>query len=185
MKVTKGKLPGVKHIQPDVYGDERGFFMETFNRRRYAEIGIDVEMQQANVSKSVYGVLRGLHYQWPNPQGKLVYVLSGTVFDVAVDIRPGSPTFGHWEHAVLSADKHNQFYVPPGFAHGFCVTSESALFAYACTTLYDAQADAGIAWDDPQIGIQWPVDQPQLSPKDLKAPRLGDVAPSRLPGRVE
>lgn len=181
MNVIEGRLPGVKLIEPDVFGDQRGFFMETWNLERYRGIGIDAAMQQANVSRSARGVLRGLHFQSPNPQGKLVYVMEGEVFDVAVDIRRGSPTFGQWEGHTLSAQNKRQLYVPAGFAHGFCVTSEHALFCYFCTTIYDAQADAGVAWNDPDIGIQWPLDAPSLSGKDQVAPKLCDFPVERLP----
>lgn len=181
MKVTDGRLPGVKLIEPDVYGDQRGFFMETWNLDRYRDIGITSTMTQANASRSARGVLRGLHFQTPNPQGKLVYVMEGEVFDVAVDIRRGSPTFGQWEGVTLSAENKRQFYVPAGYAHGFCVTSEHALFCYLCTTIYDAEADAGVAWNDPDIGIDWPIASPSLSGKDQNAPTLRDFPVERLP----
>ena len=136
---------------------------------------------QANVSRSARGVLRGLHYQWPNPQGKLVSVVEGEVFDVAVDIRRGSPTFGQWAGVMLTAENHRHFWVPEGFAHGFVVLSEFATFAYQCTALYDAKADAGVRWDDAAIAIDWPVSAPLLSGKDEKAPLLADIAAERLP----
>ncbi len=136
---------------------------------------------QDNLSFSRRGTLRGLHYQNPHPQGKLVYVLQGEVFDAAVDIRVGSPTFGQWLGTILSADNKRQLYVPPGFAHGFCVTSETALFAYKCTDFYDAGAEGTILWNDPAIGITWPATEPVLSDKDRLAPRLGDVPRERLP----
>lgn len=181
MKVIETGLPGCLVIEPKVFGDPRGFFMEAWNRERYAGHGIGPDFVQSNLSRSARGVLRGLHYQWPNPQGKLVSVLDGEVFDVAVDIRRGSPTFGQWAGVVLSADNQRQFWVPPGFAHGFVALSESALFAYLCTTAYDAQADAGVRWDDADIGIDWPVARPTLSAKDASAPLLREVAPDRLP----
>ena len=181
MQVTELSLPGVLLIEPQVYGDQRGFFLETWNRKRYAQAGIDVDFVQSNVSRSAGGVLRGLHFQNPNPQGKLVYVLDGEAWDVAVDIRRDSPTFGRWVGATLSADNHRQLYVPPGYAHGFCVTSDSALFCYLCTTVYDAAADAVVRWNDPAIGIEWPLEAPTLSAKDAAAPLLQELDPDRLP----
>lgn len=181
MKVIATEIPQAMLFEPEVFGDPRGFFMETWNRARYRAAGLNVEFAQSNVSRSEYGVLRGLHYQFPNPQGKLVFVLEGEVFDVAVDIRVGSPTFGHWTGHFLSADNHRQLYVPEGFAHGFCVTSESALFCYLCTREYQREADSGIRWDDPAIGIGWPLDDPQLSDKDCQAPVLNAVSAQRLP----
>ena len=181
MNIIETSLPGCLVIEPKVFGDARGFFMENWNRERYAASGIGQDFVQSNLSRSAHGVLRGLHYQWPNPQGKLVSVLEGEVYDVAVDIRHGSPTFGQWTGVVLSAENKRQFWVPEGFAHGFVVTSEVALFTYLCTAPYDASADAGIAWDDPNIGIDWPVGDPSLSAKDTTAPRLRDVTPDRLP----
>ncbi|HET7663488.1 MAG TPA: dTDP-4-dehydrorhamnose 3,5-epimerase [Rhodanobacteraceae bacterium] len=181
MKRIDTDLPGVCVLEPRVFGDERGFFYESYNAARFAELGIDANFVQSNVSRSMQGVLRGLHYQWPNPQGKLVSVLDGEVYDVAVDIRHGSPTFGRWSAAVLSADNKRHFWVPEGFAHGFCVLSESATFTYQCTALYDPSADAGIRWNDGDIGVDWPISQPQLSAKDEKAPFLADIAPERLP----
>jgi dTDP-4-dehydrorhamnose 3,5-epimerase len=174
-------LPGVVLLKPAVFGDERGWFKEAWHQARYAELGLPAEFRQDNVSHSRHGVLRGLHYQHPNGQGKLVSVLQGSVYDVAVDIRPDSPAFGRWVGHRLDAETHEQMYIPPGFAHGFVVLSESALFAYKCTAVYDAAADAGIRWDDPEIGIRWPVERPSLSAKDLAAPRLRDVPPDRLP----
>jgi dTDP-4-dehydrorhamnose 3,5-epimerase len=181
MTITPTSLPGVLLIEPRVLGDARGFFMETYHARRYAEAGLDVRFVQDNLSFSRRGTLRGLHYQQPHAQGKLVYVLQGEVFDVAVDIRSGSPTFGRWLGTTLSADNRRQLYVPPGFAHGFCVTSETALFAYKCTDFYDAAAEGSILWNDPAIGITWPVGDPLLSDKDRRAPRLVDVPRERLP----
>ncbi len=181
MKRIDTDLPGVYVLEPRVFGDERGFFYESYNAARFAELGIDATFVQSNVSRSARGVLRGLHYQWPNPQGKLVSVLEGEVYDVAVDIRHGSPTFGRWAAAVLSADNKRHFWVPEGFAHGFCVLSEAATFTYQCTALYDPAADAGIRWNDGDIGVDWPVSQPRLSAKDEKAPFLADIAPEHLP----
>lgn len=181
MKIIETSLPGCLVIEPKVFGDTRGFFMENWNHERYAGHGIGPDFVQSNLSRSTKGVLRGLHYQWPNPQGKLVSVLEGEVYDVAVDIQLGSPTFGQWTAVILSAENKRQFWIPEGFAHGFVVTSESALFTYLCTAPYDASADAGIAWDDFDIGIDWPVAVPSLSNKDANAPRLKDVVPARLP----
>lgn len=168
-------------IEPDVFGDRRGFFMESWNAKRYREAGLDVDFVQDNLSYSHYGVLRGLHYQQPHAQGKLVYVLQGRVFDVAVDIRVGSPSFGQWYGVELSAENKRQFYIPKGFAHGFCVISETALFAYKCTDFYSPQTEGGIAWDDPDLGIEWPLKEPMLSDKDKKYPMLKNIEPKTLP----
>ena len=181
MKVAETDLPGCVVIEPAVFGDDRGFFFETWNADRYGEHGLPTKFVQSNVSSSARGVLRGLHYQWPNPQGKLVSVLEGEVYDVAVDIRRGSPHFGRWTAVVLSAENKRQFWIPEGFAHGFAVLSERALFSYLCTAQYDKAADAGVRWNDAAIGIDWPVSEPLLSDKDAKAPFLGDVAADRLP----
>ena len=181
MQVKELSIPGLLLFEPQVFGDARGYFMETWNARRYRDAGLDVEFVQTNVSRSARGVLRGLHFQNPNPQGKLVYVLEGEVFDVAVDIRRGSPHFGRWDGATLTAYNHHQLYVPAGFAHGFCVLSEYALFGYHCTTVYDGPSDLAVRWDDPAIGIEWPLGEPKLSPKDAKAPLLADLDPDRLP----
>lgn len=181
MKVEHTALPGVLILEPRVFGDARGFFMETWNRRRYTEAGLPGEFVQDNVSYSRHGVLRGLHYQHPHAQGKLVHVLEGEVFDVAVDVRVGSPTFGRWTGAVLSAQNRRQLWIPPGFAHGFCVTGETALFCYKCTELYAPEHEGSILWNDPAIGIAWPLEHPTLSAKDAAAPPLAAVSPARLP----
>ena len=181
MNVVETELPGVVIIEPKVFGDHRGFFMESYSYQRYAEAGITERFVQDNVSFSARGVLRGLHFQNPNPQGKLVHVLQGEVFDVAVDIRVGSPTFGKWTGVTLSADNKRQFYVPPDFAHGFVVTSDTALFAYKCTDYYSPSTDGSVRWDDPGIGIDWPVDTPQLSEKDAAAPLLSEMPEGKLP----
>ncbi|KRG68047.1 dTDP-4-dehydrorhamnose 3,5-epimerase [Pseudoxanthomonas dokdonensis] len=181
MKVMETGLTGCLVIEPAVFGDERGFFMETWNAARYGEQGLPTSFVQSNVSSSAKGVLRGLHYQWPNPQGKLVSVLEGEVYDVAVDIRRGSPHFGQWAAVVLSADNKRQFWIPEGFAHGFAVLSERAVFSYLCTAQYDKDADANVRWDDPAIAIDWPVSAPSLSAKDAAAPLLQDVPAARLP----
>lgn len=175
MQAEDTHLKGVRLLTPKVFGDDRGFFMETFNRRKAQEVGIPADFVQDNHSYSQRGVLRGLHYQYPTWQGKLVRVVLGEIFDVAVDIRPDSPTYGQWYGATLSDTNKQQLYVPEGFAHGFCVTSEDAHVLYKCTTLYKPEEDAGILWNDPDIGIDWPVDTPILSAKDEKAPRLKDV----------
>ena len=181
MKVIETRLSGAVVIEPQVFGDARGFFYESYNEAKYREAGIDCRFVQSNVSRSARGVLRGLHYQWPNPQGKLVSVLEGEVYDVAVDIRRGSPTFGHWAGVMLTAENHRHFWIPEGFAHGFCVVSEHATFVYQCTALYDAKVDAGIRWNDPALGIDWPISEPLLSDKDSKTPLLADVSADRLP----
>jgi dTDP-4-dehydrorhamnose 3,5-epimerase len=181
MKTIETALPGALILEPQVFGDARGFFYESYNEAKYREAGVDRRFVQSNVSRSACGVLRGLHYQWPNPQGKLVSVLEGEVYDVAVDIRRGSPTFGRSVGVMLTADNHRHFWIPEGFAHGFCVLSEFATFTYQCTALYDARADAGIRWNDAALGIDWPLSEPLLSDKDSKTPLLQDVAPERLP----
>lgn len=179
MNVIPTAIPEVKIIEPKVFGDARGFFLETYQAERYAEHGIPPSFVQDNLSRSVKGTLRGLHFQEPRPQGKLVSVLRGAVVDVAVDIRRGSPTFGKAVAVELSEENRRQLWVPPGFAHGFCVTSESADFAYKCTDYYQPKFDAGIAWNDPDLGIDWPVQTPIISEKDSKLPRLKDAP--RLP----
>ena len=181
MKIIETGLPGCVVIEPAVFGDARGFFYESWNRQRFAEAGLHFEVVQSNVSMSQRGVLRGLHYQWPQPQGKLVSVLEGEVYDVAVDIRRGSPTFGRSAAAMLTADNKRHFWVPEGFAHGFCVVSERAVFTYLCTAHYAREADAAIRWNDASLAIDWPVSDPLLSDKDAAAPFLAEVAPERLP----
>ena len=182
MKVLDTTLPDVKLIEPDVFGDARGFFYEGWNRARYAELGLDFNVVQTNMSRSARGVLRGLHYQWPhNAQGKLVSVLEGEVYDVAVDIRRGSPTFGRHAAAILSADNKRHFWIPEGFAHGFLVLSETALFTYLCTAPYDRASDNSLRWDDPALAIDWPLAEVSLSAKDAAAPLLAEIAPERLP----
>ena len=181
MNVVETGLPGVLVFEPKVFGDERGFFMETWHADRYEEAGLPARFVQDNLSFSQCGVLRGLHFQNPDQQGKLVYVLQGEVYDVAVDIRVGSPTFGEWEAVVLSSENKRQFYVPEGFAHGFLVTSDAALFAYKCTARYNAKAEASVLWNDPEISIEWPVETPLLSEKDRVAPTLGEISSECLP----
>ena len=182
MKVTETKLAGVVIVEPKVFGDERGFFMETWNRARYEEAGLPARFVQDNLSFSTKGVLRGLHFQNPDQQGKLVQVLQGEVFDVAVDIRVGSPTYGEWEGVILSSENKRQFYVPEGFAHGFLVTGESALFSYKCTAKYNPEAEGFVLWNDPEIGIKWPVEgTPTLSEKDRVARPLREIPVEELP----
>jgi dTDP-4-dehydrorhamnose 3,5-epimerase len=175
VKISETELPGVLLLEPKRFGDDRGFFMELFHAKRYTEAGIPGPFVQDNFSRSAKGILRGLHFQQPHAQGKLVQVFAGTVYDVAVDIRRGSPTFGKWVGVELSADNRRQLWVPAGFAHGFCVLSESADFHYKCTELYSPASEHGIAWNDPDLGIPWPVKSPLLSPKDSAAPRLKDA----------
>ena len=181
MKIIETSLPGCLVIEPAVFGDERGVFFETWNADRFGEHGLPMKFVQSNVSTSVKGVLRGLHYQWPRSQGKLVSVLEGEVYDVAVDIRRGSPNFGRWEAVILSADNRRQLWIPEGFAHGFAVLSEHAVFNYLCTDVYVKEADAGVRWNDGDIGVDWPVAAPLLSAKDEKAPFLADISGDRLP----
>ncbi len=178
MKVIDTHIPDVKVIEPSVFGDERGFFMETWNQNKFEELvtGKPTKFVQDNHSKSKNGILRGLHYQTENTQGKLVRVVSGEVFDVAVDIRKGSPTFGHWVGEYLSADNKRQLWVPEGFAHGFYVTSEEAEFVYKCTDYYNPNAELSIAWDDKSINIEWPLTgKPVLSKKDSIGLNINDI----------
>ena len=181
LRVSPTAIPEVLAIDPVVFGDPRGYFLEVWQQERYASVGLPREFVQDNVSRSAGGILRGLHLQHPFGQGKLVHVLEGEIFDVAVDVRIGSPTFGRWVGEVLSGDNHRQLYVPPGFAHGFCVTSPHALVSYKVTELYHPETELTIAWNDPALGIQWPVSTPSLSAKDASAPRLHDLPASRLP----
>jgi dTDP-4-dehydrorhamnose 3,5-epimerase len=175
MKVEPTSLPGVLVLQPKVYGDERGFFLETFHADRYAEHGIRAIFVQDNWSRSVRHTLRGLHFQEPRAQGKLVQVVQGAVFDVAVDIRRGSPTFGKWTGMELSEANKRQLWIPPGYAHGFCVLSESADFFYKCTDLYAPELERGIRWDDPALAIDWPTRSPLVSKRDAAAPVLANA----------
>lgn len=181
MKSTPTPLAGVMLIEPRVFGDERGEFYEAWQRERYREAGIKAEFVQSNVSRSTRGVVRGLHYQWPRPQGKLVSVVQGAVFDVAVDIRPQSPAFRHWFGAELNADNHHQLYIPPGYAHGFQALSDDVIFTYLCTDIYYPAGDRVLAWNDDTIAVEWPLAVTSLSPKDAAAPRLSDVSPEHLP----
>ncbi len=181
MEVVAAKIPGLLVIDPVVHGDARGFFLETYSRDRYAAAGVDVEFVQDNISSSRHRTLRGLHLQHPRGQGKLCSVIEGEVFDVAVDVRVGSPTFGQWVGVTLSSDNKRQLYIPPGFAHGFCVTSDRALFSYKCTDYYSGENELGIAWDDDDMEIEWPLDAPLLSDKDRANPKLRDIPRDRLP----
>lgn len=176
MQVRETALPGVLLVEPRVHRDHRGFFLETYHRDRYAGHGIDGTFVQDNHSRSVGPILRGLHAQGQRPQGKLVRAVEGTIFDVAVDIRVGSPTFGRWVGYELSEESFHQLWVPPGFAHGFCVVSESVQVEYKCTDLYDPDDELTVLWNDPEIGVEWPVGEPILSPKDQAASTLAELA---------
>ncbi len=181
MRVIETEIPGVLIIEPKVFGDDRGFFLETWQKERYGGHGVSEGLVQDNISYSQQGVLRGLHVQNPNPQGKLVQVIKGEVFDVVVDIRDGSPWFGKWVGVTLSAENKRQFWVPEGFAHGFLVTGADALFTYKCSDYYAPENELSIRWDDPAIGIEWPLDgPPALSAKDTSAMLLKDVPMDRL-----
>ncbi|EOZ8460466.1 dTDP-4-dehydrorhamnose 3,5-epimerase [Enterobacter asburiae] len=175
MNIIKTKLDGLLIIEPKVFGNERGFFYETYHEQRYKNAGIKESFVQDNRSRSTGNVLRGLHFQKRKPQGKLVTVTAGTVFDVAVDLREDSPTFGQYESIILSGDNRLQFYIPPGFAHGFCVLSDIADFQYKCTDFYDPTDEGGIIWNDNSININWPISEPNLSLKDKELPSLEDV----------
>jgi dTDP-4-dehydrorhamnose 3,5-epimerase len=181
MRVIETELPGVLVVEPKVFGDARGWFTETYSVERYRAAGIALPFVQDNLSRSSRGILRGLHLQNPHAQGKLVWVPDGSVFDVALDVRVGSPTFGRWFGTELSSDNHRQLWIPPGFAHGFMVTSESCLFAYKCTDLYVPEAEIGVAWDDPAVGIRWPLADAMLSPKDRSNLPLAEIDPAKLP----
>lgn len=181
MKVESTSLPGVLMIEPERYGDGRGFFLEAWHLRRYAEAGIDAAFVQDNVSYSERNVLRGLHLQNPNAQGKLIWVLQGEVFDAVVDLRRGSPSFGRWTGVVLSSQNQRQLWVPEGYGHGFCVLSEAALFAYKCTDFYVPESELTVRWNDPDIGIEWPLPDPVLSERDGNAELLATLDPALLP----
>ncbi|SMF67513.1 dTDP-4-dehydrorhamnose 3,5-epimerase [Pseudobacteriovorax antillogorgiicola] len=181
MDVENTSIPDVKLVKPKIFGDHRGYFLETFHRDRYFDAGIQAEFVQDNLSKSNYGVLRGLHLQHPRSQGKLVSVIRGEVFDVAVDIRIGSPTFGKWVGVYLNETNKHQLWVPRGFAHGFVVTSDEAVFSYKCDEFYAPEHELSIKWDDPEIGIQWPVSEPKLSNKDQDGTPLKELNDNDLP----
>lgn len=174
----KTKLEGVYIIEPKVFGDNRGYFMEIYNKKQFEEAGLNMTFVQDNESKSTKGVLRGLHFQKKHTQGKLVRATKGKVFDVAVDLRYGSPTYGQWEGVILSEENKRQFYIPEGFAHGFLVLSDEAIFNYKCTDFYAPEYDGGVMWNDPDINIKWPLDEIEnliLSDKDQKHPNLKDL----------
>ena len=177
MNVIETALPGVLIIEPKAFGDHRGFFLETFQVERYREAGITLPFVQDNHSRSQRGVLRGLHFQRTRPQGKLVSVSRGAVYDVAVDIDPASATYGQFVGVELNDDNHRQLWIPPGYAHGFCVLSEVADFQYKCTDFYFPADEGGLLWNDPDVGIPWPITEPQLSAKDANNPRLRDLKP--------
>lgn len=181
MDVQTTPISGVLLLTPRVYRDHRGYFLETWSRERYQRAGMPAEFVQDNLSWSGPNVLRGLHYQHPRAQGKLLSVLAGEVFDVAVDIRLGSPTFGQWWGVTLSSENARQLYVPPGLAHGFVVTGDSALVSYKCTTPYHPEDEGSVLWNDAELAIDWPVGSPVLSGKDAAAPRLSSIDPARLP----
>jgi dTDP-4-dehydrorhamnose 3,5-epimerase len=172
---VKSKLDGLVVIEPQVFGDERGFLVETFRDERWRELGVDVEFVQRNHSRSVRGTLRGLHFQTAPGQAKLVRCSSGRIFDVAVDLRRDSPTFGRWEGYELDDRIHRQLFVPVGFGHGFCVLSEIADVDYQLSSYYDPATESGIAWDDPDVGVEWPIDEPLLSERDISAPKLAEI----------
>jgi dTDP-4-dehydrorhamnose 3,5-epimerase len=182
VKVTPLRLDGLRLVEPDVFTDHRGAFFEAYHAKRYAEGGIADHFVQDNASVSGKGVLRGLHFQYPNGQAKLVSVLQGEVFDVAVDVRRGSPTFGQWIGVTLSSENRHQLYVPSGFAHGFLVLSPTAIFAYKCTHFYDPTCERTLRWDDPAVGIQWPSSDPIMTARDRSAPALADIPREQLPG---
>jgi dTDP-4-dehydrorhamnose 3,5-epimerase len=172
------QLDGVVLIEPEVHGDERGFLVETFRDDRWRELGVEVEFVQENHSRSGRGILRGLHFQTRPGQGKLVRCLRGRIWDVAVDLRSDSPTYRRWEGYELDDERHRQLYVPAGFGHGFCVLSEQADVAYKLSSYYDPATEAGIAWDDPDVRVEWPISEPVLSERDRTAPRLAEIADS-------
>lgn len=182
MKVTPLTIPEVMLLTPQRFRDARGMFFESWHNDRYAAVGVSGPFVQDNISESRRGVLRGLHFQHPNSQGKLVSVIRGAVFDVAVDVRCGSPSFGHWVGAELSVENGHQLWVPPGFAHGFLVLSDDAVFAYKCSEYYQPASEQSLRWNDPAIGIDWPGEVLLLSEKDAAAPLLAEIPPDRLPG---
>lgn len=179
MKLISTAIDGLLIIEPRVFGDDRGFFMESWNRQTFAQLGLDLDFAQDNHSRSARGVLRGLHYQQPNPQGKLVRVVAGRVWDVAVDLRAGSATYGRWVGVELSAENKRMFWVPQGFAHGFVSLEDGTDFLYKCTALYDPASEHSLMWSDSAVGIEWPLEgiEPQLSAKDKVGKPLSDVEP--------
>jgi len=185
LKALSTRLPGVLLIEPDVFDDERGFFMEAYHAEKYRTLGIDCTFVQDNHSFSGQDTLRGLHYQFPFPQAKLVWVVAGAVLDVAVDIRRGSPTFGQWAAEVLSEQNRRRFFIPRGFAHGFCVLSPTAHFMYKCDEFYHPEADRGVRWNDPGLAVDWRTADPVLSPKDARLPFLADIPKDLLPRHAD
>ncbi len=181
MRVSPAALPGLLIVEPKVHADERGYFQESWQTRRYADAGIQGSFVQDNISYSRRGVLRGLHYQWPRAQGKLICALRGCVFDVAVDVRRGSPHYGRWFGLELTEQNHQQLWIPPGFAHGFQVLSEDALVLYKATDYYAPADEVTLAWNDPSLAIPWPILAASLAPRDAAAPRLAQLPPERLP----
>lgn len=181
MNIFTTAIDGVRFIEPKRFGDQRGYFFESWHLAKYNETGITSRFVQDNCSMSRYGTIRGLHYQLVHPQAKLVQVLMGRVYDVVVDIRVGSPTFGRWVGGELSGENGRQLYIPEGFAHGFCVLSDEAIFSYKCSDYYRPEDEGGVLWSDPAIGISWPEVAPVLSAKDQVYPCLADIDPSRLP----
>ncbi|MCF8721338.1 dTDP-4-dehydrorhamnose 3,5-epimerase [Nitrospina gracilis] len=182
MKFIPTELDGVVLIEPVVHDDARGFFVETYVRSLFRDHGIDVDFVQDNHSQSSKGVLRGMHYQVRHGQAKLVRVVRGEVFDVAVDVRPGSPSFGRWTGHTLSANNRRQLFIPAGFAHGYCVLSDTAEVIYKCSDYYHPEDEGGLIWNDPEVGIDWPVEEPVLSEKDQRHPRLKDILPPEVKG---
>ncbi len=181
MTITETDLPGVLLVSPKAYGDSRGYFFESYNRQRYRDAGIDCDFVQDNVSFSTAGVIRGLHYQLPNEQAKLLSVVSGAILDVAVDIRKDSPYYGKWVGAVLSSENHHQLFIPTGFAHGFAVIGSHAVVAYKCSGTYDPKGEVTVKWDDPEIGIKWGTENAIISDRDQAGVLLKDVSQDRLP----
>ena len=181
MKILSTSFPDVFIIEPAAVKDQRGFFMEIYQQRRYSEAGIKAIFVQDNLSRSVQGTLRGLHYQVKQAQAKLIQVIEGSIFDVTLDIRRGSPYFGQWTSVRLSDENRRQLFLPEGFAHGFCVLSESAQVVYKCTDFYASEDEGGVLWSDPTLAIAWPISEPLLSDKDSQQPCLADIPPERLP----
>lgn len=181
MKILTTSIEGILIIEPKIFKDKRGYFMETYNQSRYNESGINRTFVQDNLSYSLKNTVRGLHFQIKHPQAKLIQAISGEIFDVAVDLRPGSSTFGKWTGIHLSDENRRQVFIPEGFAHGFCVLSEFALFCYKCSDFYTPDDEGGIVWSDPSIGIEWPVESPIISEKDNQFQKLSDLTPEQLP----
>ena len=181
MKIVKTSLSGLLIVEPKVFADGRGYFLETFQHLRYRESGMPAEFVQDNLAFSYKGVLRGLHFQIQYPQAKLIQAVAGEIFDVAVDVRPGSATFGRWFAVRLSAQNRRQLFVPEGFAHGYCVTSETATVIYKCSDYYHPEDEGGVLWSDPQVGIEWPISHPVVSDKDSQLPALAALGPDQLP----